>query len=351
MKHFFKLFTTTILVALSAIVLSGCQKGEDSANDALNQGEATLARVMDFKQQLEFYKTNPGAKNSESVSLDEAVWNIEALFNLTYAYPELSYSRTATSDTVLYLPIGTDNTVLLSDLAVFYGQMYEVVSNIYHGIELANKQFIILDVALGERNAYQQALRLNWAQGSVKGIQPPIPQPVMWKPFEDGISWWYGNDLGNSLGYGYGKMDAADTICSLLNAVLVPKAPAGQEYIYTNVLKKELSDEYHAPYSHSFYPGEYCEFFVQNPTAAHYQLNSDQMNFHYYGERHLVLNVLPDYVGGNQVQVPSDYKLFNIVIEDFINETPQNTEIGHHTKAYYGQREIVYHNIIVRGNL
>ena len=87
MKHCYKLFAAALMVALSTLVFTGCNKNEDPADEALKQGEATLARIMNFKQQVDYYKANPAIKDGETVTLDEAIWNIEALFNLTYAYP------------------------------------------------------------------------------------------------------------------------------------------------------------------------------------------------------------------------------------------------------------------------
>lgn len=350
------LYAAIVIVATTAAFLIGCKKDDSTTTAAdtptaneLARGEATLAKIMDFKQQMEYYKANPAIKDGETVTLGEAIWNVEALFNLTYAYPELSYGRTVTADTVLFLPLQADNTVLLTDLTVFYGQMYEVISDIYHGIELDSKQFIILDVELGERQGSQQAVRLHSVQGSAKGIQPPIPQPVVWAPFADGSDWYYGENNGRRDGSFQYEMDAADTIANMLNATLVSKAPLGQEYIYTEIIMKELPYNYHIPFSHNYYQGEYCEFYKQNATEDDKWLNTNQMNFQYFGERHLVLNVLRDYDDGTQGSVPSDFKLFNVTIEDYHDE--QSLTIGHHTKSYYGQRETVYYNIIVKGNL
>lgn len=343
------LLPVTLLVASMAITTVSCKKEQTTTETA--QGEATLARIMNFKQQVDYYKANPDVKDGEAVTLDEAIWNIEALFNLTYSYPELSYGRTETADTVLYLPVGSDNTVLLTDLTVFYGQMYEVISDIYHSIELDNKQFIILDVELGERHGNQQAIRLQSVQGSAKGIQPPTPQPIVWAPFAEGPAWYYGEDRGMINGVLEGKMDAADTLANKLNAFLVPKAPHGQAYIYTEIMMKELPYNYHIPFSYNPYQGEYCEFYMQDADEDDKWLNTSQMNFQYYGERHLVLSVLRDYDDGIQGPVPSDFKLFNVTIEDYHASYNQSLTIGHHTKAYYGQRETVYYNIVVKGNL
>ena len=343
------LLLVTLLVASMAITTVSCKK-EQTATDTA-QGEATLARIMDFKQQVDYYKANPDVKDGEAVTLDEAIWNIEALFNLTYSYPELSYGRTETADTVLYLPVGADNTVLLTDLTVFYGHMYEVISDIYHSIELDSKQFIILDVELGERLGSQQAVRLHSVQGSAKGIQPPTPQPVVWAPFAEGPAWYYGEDGGMINGMLEGQMDATDTLANKLNAILVPKAPHGQAYIYTEIRKKELPSNYLIPFSHNLYQGEYCEFYIVNAEEDDKWLNTSQMNFQYYGERHLILNILPDYEDESQGPIPSDFKLYIVTIDDYQYSSDQGLTIGHHTKAYFGQRETIYYNIIVKSDL
>ena len=102
MKRIYNLLSAVMTVVLAAIVCVGCNKNEGPTDKALKQGEATLARIMNFKQQVDYYKANPAIKDGETVTLDEAIWDIEALFNLTYAYPGLSYGRTETADTVLY---------------------------------------------------------------------------------------------------------------------------------------------------------------------------------------------------------------------------------------------------------
>ena len=340
------LFLVTLLVASMSMTTVSCKKQQITLDTT--QGEATLARIMDFKQKVDYYKANPAIKDGEAVTIDEAIWNIEALFNLTYAYPDLSYGRTETADTVLYLPVGSDHTVLLTDLTVFYGQMYEVISEIYHSIELDSKQFIILDVELGERHGNQQAIRLHSIQGSEKGTPPGPDIPQMWQPFAEGISWYYGEDMGNNAGILPDDIDAADTLSRLLNAILIAQAPHGFTYIYTDPITKKLWDEEHVNYANNSYPecGPYCEFYKENPTEADKWMNADQMNFHYYGERHLVRNILPYH--GNDL-VPSSYRLCNVTIEDKTDRT--TNRIYHHTQATYGRRDIVGENMIERSNL
>ena len=352
MKHCYRLFAAALMVALSALVFSGCNKNEDPADEALKQGEATLARIMNFKQQVDYYKTNPDVKDGESVTLDEAIWNIEALFNLTYAYPELSYGRTETADTVLYLPVGTDNTVLLTDLTVFYGQMYEVVRNIYQGIELDNKQFLILDVEAGDLHGSQQAIKLHSIQGSVKGTPSTPPTPPQNGPFPPGVSWYYGLNHGNSLNMFWNQKDAADTLAGVLNYWLVPKAPANCEYVYSHIKGKSttLESHYNNPQTgFNDVSPRYCEFYKEYPTEEEKWLSPNQLNYYYFGERHLILNILPN---EGDDPIPSTHSVYKVFIEDeTIKEGGVVVIIGHYTEAQYCHIDIVGHNSIIKEDL
>ena len=344
------LLLVTLLVASMAITTVSCKKEQTTTETA--QGEATLARIMDFKQQVDYYKANPDVKDGEAVTLDEAIWNIEALFNLTYSYPELSYGRTETADTVLYLPVGADNTVLLTDLTVFYGQMYEVVRNLYQGIELDNKQFLILDVEAGDLHGSQQAIKLHSIQGSVKGIPPTPPTPPQNGPFLPGLSWYYGINGGNDAGINPSDLDAADTLTRMLNYWLVPKAPANYEYIYSHIKVRSttLDSHYNNPQTgFNDVSPRYCEFYKEYPTEAEKWLSPDQLNYYYFGERHLILNVLPN---EGDDPIPSTHSVYHILIEDeTVKVGNVVVQIGHRTEVQYGQIDIVGHNSIIKDYL
>ena len=317
-----------LAIIATAVTVVSCKK--EQAPDTRNQSQVALARIKDFKRQLEEIGLNPHERTVSYMSIPDAVWNLEALFNYTYAYPDYYYGNTICCDTTLYLPVCSNDSVSLADLFVFNGQMYEAVLALYQAALLDNKQFIILDVEAGERNGSQQAIELHTVQGSLKGEQPDPDQPHPWRPFmDDGIQWYYGEDHVNSMGF---PADAADTLTGMLNANLVSIAPEGYEYVYIGVMNKhtELVDNY--PNPTSGYPDvspRYCEFFKIKSSMQDYWLNSDQMNYYYFGERHLVLNILPN---SDDLPVPSDHCLFRVVVHDGENDTA----IGHFTTAFYG---------------
>lgn len=331
MKRFSKtLAAALIIVATAAAFMVGCKKEQMPQAIEAREDETTLARIMDFKCQLEAVEATPNEKTAAYMSVADAVWNIEALFNYTYAYPGYSYGQTICCDTTLYMPVCTNDSVSLADLYVFNCQMYDAVLMLYQAALLDNKQFIILDVEAGERNGNLLAIEIHTLQGSMKGDQPDPDQPHPWRPFmDDGILWFYGEDHVNSNGF---PADAADTLTGMLNANLVSIAPEGYEYVYIGVMNKYtvLGENHPNPTSgYTSVSPRYCEFFKENPTAQDYWLNSDQMNYYYFGERHLVLNILPN---RGTLPVPSDHCLFRVVVGD----GKDNTSIGHYTTAFYG---------------
>ena len=315
------------IVATTAAFVS-CKK--ERVLDTCNQSQDAFARIKDFKRQLEEIGLNPNERSVSYMSISDAVWNLEALFNYTYAYPGYVYGQTVCCDTTLYLPVCTNDSVSLADLYVFNGQMYDAVLTLYQAALLDNKQFIILDVEAGERKGSVQAIELHTVQGSLKGEQPDPDQPHPWRPFmNDTVLWYYGKDYENSNGF---PADAADTLSGMLNANLVSIAPEGYEYVYIGVMNKYtvLGENHPNPTSgYTSISPCYCEFFKTNPSLQDYWLNSDQMNYYYFGERHLVLNILPN---SDNLPVPSDHCLFRVVVNDGENDTA----IGHFTTAFYG---------------
>ena len=175
-------------------------------------------------------------------------------------------------------------------------------------------------------------------------MEPEPVQPQMWEPFEGGHYWYYGGNHINSHG---DTIDAADALTEVLNNILVRKAPEGYEYVYTNVLTRytELGENHPNPTSgYLDVSPRSCEFHKENPTLEEYKLYSNQMNYYYFGERHLVKNILRN---DTDYPVPPDYVLFQIIVNDK-TDTINNSviRIGHHTIAYYGFELMEYQDSI-----
>lgn len=142
-----------VLAAMATAGLVSCQKEKTDEGQTTQQNptdKAVVERIKEFKRQVEYHKSHPGLRDATCVSVEEAVWNLEALFNFTYAYPELCYGKTVAADTVLSLPLSANDSVRMTDLVTFYGMVYAAAAAIYQNVDLPDKQFIVLDVEEGE---------------------------------------------------------------------------------------------------------------------------------------------------------------------------------------------------------
>lgn len=343
-----------MVAAIVAVVLVGCKKENEPQTDNFNpnppETQAVIDHVNAFKSRIEYYKANPAVKDGETESIDDAIYDIEALFNFTYAYPELSYSRTISYDTTLFLPV-SNGRVLMTDLTLFYGRMYETVSALYHAAELSDKQFLILDVEAGELHGNTLSVNLHTVQGSVRGVQPPVEPPVQWMgPFEEGERWHFGRALGGPNGE---EGNAATKLTYWINQLATPQVPAGYSYTYTNIIKKisALEANQYDYFRNGFAVADsFCEFWIEHPTAEEEWLNSQQLNFHFWGERYHVLNNLVNEGNG----VPSTHVFFNIeIIPCWTNRGNSSVyeKIWHSTTASYGVQLLVGQGSIIKDKL
>lgn len=172
MKRSNLLISATLIVALSAIVFIGCQKNED--NIVTNNGQPTtfslqgdeaIASILNFRKQVEAYKKNPTMKSSETMSIAEAIWNIENLFNLTYAAPEEYYSETEEFEFSLYLPIDAQGNVMATDLYSLYEQARATARNCYANTGFADKGFLFMTVELAEQGSNTVRIDFNGKVG------------------------------------------------------------------------------------------------------------------------------------------------------------------------------------------
>ena len=327
-----------VLAAMATAGLVSCQKEKTDEGQTTQQNptdKAVVERIKEFKRQVEYHKSHPGLRDATCVSVEEAVWNLEALFNFTYAYPELCYGKTVAADTVLSLPLSANDSVRMTDLVTFYGMVYAAAAAIYQNVDLPDKQFIVLDVEEGECQSSHVAIHLHTLQGRVVAPSLNPQSPSYAGPFPTGISGGYTENMGNSQGQHVHELCAADTLSMVLNAELVPVAPEGCWYSYTGIVSRITDENTHYPFSHSLYynVGSYCEFYKENPVNPDdFWLTSSQMNFHFFGERSLVLDTLPSIY---PVILP-EKELFFINIENY--DENSTSAIGHKTTARYGIR-------------
>ena len=126
-KHLLQAF------ALSGFVIVFCACSKDSnTNDSPGSLESVrnpIEQLRDFRTQIETVKAHPDTKNMELMTLDDALWDVENLFNLTFSETEQYYAQTNNHDFSLYLPVTENDKVTISDAVNLYAQAVEEARN------------------------------------------------------------------------------------------------------------------------------------------------------------------------------------------------------------------------------
>ena len=95
------------------LLLTSCNK-DDSTPPASTQ-KNPIEQLRAFRQQIETFKGNPNLRSQETMPLDEALWDIENHFNLTYSDPEQYYAQTNKHEFTLTLPLPETWTYEIND--------------------------------------------------------------------------------------------------------------------------------------------------------------------------------------------------------------------------------------------
>lgn len=146
-----KKLTTLLIMAALMLGLGQCKRNHVEINpqvgavsESIANGNDAVKRIVKFKKMLSYYKSNPGIKDGETMSLTDAICDLENTFNATYSYSEDMYSESMNHEFILNLNVDSDGNVLLTDLAALYEEIVSSARNAYANDGFENKIFISL---------------------------------------------------------------------------------------------------------------------------------------------------------------------------------------------------------------
>ncbi len=221
-----KLFLYAIILIAG---LSSCKKDEiQNTTGSLSKEDLnTEALILGFKDKLQ----NNNFKSGETMSLNDAVWNMEASLNYDYAQADAQHEKTLHYTDYFYLQLNSSQEAELDEINDVLNQMADQLSVRYHAIGEENKSFIVGDVGLV--NVQNNIVQLS--MGSVFGVNSANDPD----PFES-WEWWYalgeeGICNGPCVGQFIGR-DATTELESKLNPVHTGTLPPGMHIYYSNII-------------------------------------------------------------------------------------------------------------------
>ena len=219
----------TLLIAVAIMLgLSQCKRNSvdvvsqnGTSPESIVNGNDAVKRIVKFKKMLSYYKSNPGIKDGETMSLSEAISDIENTFNATYSYSEDMYSESMDHEFILNLNVDPDGNVLLTDLATLYDQIVSSARNAYTNDGFENKIFISLLADVIAVNNNIAVIKIKAKTGERTNYNPPVPH--IDGPFRPGDDYHY--DHGTCINpcnscYGADEM-ITEKLLELINSCFV----------------------------------------------------------------------------------------------------------------------------------
>ncbi len=186
MKNFKKLFT--FMLAIS-IVFTACNK--DTSLTEVKNIDPTEQKILNFKEKMKI-----GDKSGETMTVEDAVWNIEAALNYTYCNSEIS--EVIGVDSVFVTVDVTENGELnFNDVINAYDQLNLGLINVIgnNTMRLADVEFIETSNKSGEKQLKLVVVETKRPTAFLTTFGPTD----YWKPmWEDGKCDTYeGQGVGN----------------------------------------------------------------------------------------------------------------------------------------------------------
>jgi len=180
MKNIIRLFTFILAIG---ITFTACNK--DTSLTEVKDIDPTEQKILDFKE-----KMKSADKSGETMSIEDAVWNIEAALNYTYCIVSeeevgngLDFDTS--NDSISFSVNVINNTVSIQEATNAYNQMENEIANLLAEIDYNVKFMYLIDVEYGEENNFGVRYTIKYKEGSDK---------YLWDITED----WYPIDWYNS---------------------------------------------------------------------------------------------------------------------------------------------------------
>ena len=144
MKNFKKLFT--FLLAIS-IVFTACNK--DTSLTKVKNIDPTEQKILNFKE-----KMKTGDKSGETMTIEDAVWNIEAALNYTHCNTGENEEVIGINSVFVTVNVSDDGEMNFNDITTVYNQLNADLVNMLGGntMRVADIEFVETTDKSGEQN-------------------------------------------------------------------------------------------------------------------------------------------------------------------------------------------------------
>ena len=144
-----KKISSFVAILFAIVMMFSCNKESELKPVEMTQDEIVLQRILDFKDNVE----NPSnLKSGEMISIDSAVWYVEAALNYTYCIseePVIEFNDVYTDSIVLVYEI-ENNEIEYYHAITLYNEIYNSLEDKSNSLDLEQKSIRMTDVEFTE---------------------------------------------------------------------------------------------------------------------------------------------------------------------------------------------------------
>jgi hypothetical protein len=189
------------------------------------ENDDVYIKIDAFKAKLAKIEAGTLPENDSGTSVDDAIWNIEALLNNRYGQAGKPFDAMNRVTNTIRLSLNDDGTIANADLAAAYEAARQKLSNQYHAIADANKHVIGIDISKKE----SQAASTTSVLLDVTGV---IGLRISGNVFNSSDNWLFAYHAGKCDNGGSVGTDAADRLFNEINF----RSPLyTNDYYFTNI--------------------------------------------------------------------------------------------------------------------
>lgn len=179
-----------------ALAIGSCNKETDHQvpNGVGEASHNPLEQLRTFKRQMERVKANPEMKTGETIALEEALWDVENYFNLTYSDAESYYSKMNEHEFVLSIPADMQQQVTVYDAVNFYEQVVGQAREALMSDAFDDKGFVSLAVKSVNTDAKGTMVTFSGRTGGRCNYN--LPSVHIDGPFGEDDDWMFAAPLG-----------------------------------------------------------------------------------------------------------------------------------------------------------
>ncbi|MCD4698208.1 MAG: hypothetical protein K8S16_18440 [Bacteroidales bacterium] len=346
-----RIITGLSIVAVIAgiMVINACTKQEAIEQTVAQKQEVKMSdediavynKIMDFKKKVDYIKENPGYKSGETMTVEEAQWNLDASFNFTYSFVFESFSELYTDSVFVEVSLAGD-LINLDDTSVAYFEMYDKVHDVYEIAPGDNKDLYVSNTEI--KNISSETVTFKTTATIGERGAPPEEQP-----FVEGDDWKYGDELGYCFPPPFSDEDAAIKIAEFTNTyryLYIQDEGTGWHAYYTNpdppatvpvfawnpLFKNDNPLDNYRDYKMM------CQNITYGPLEE--CIYWEEMNYYYFGTHEVIYTIIPDHPGSwPEVQGQTFY---SVTMEGHAVYTgPDKSELYHKANVTYKTRHII----------